>query len=161
MNNMTTADATDAYLSQIIKFQRMIENKQAEIMRFRDIMMSVTIEPKEDKIQTSSDKDKLSTFTAKVVDTETEIREIYEKRMEIIRQIETFSSDPDFYQVLYCRYVDGMSLNNARHKLFCSKTKIYDLYDHALMEFEAVYGRKYLKKGQKRKNQTKKEKYTD
>ena len=158
MNNAMT---TDAYLSQIIKFERMIENKQSEIMRFRDIMTSITVEPKEDVVQTSADKDKLATFTARVVDDETEIIDLLTKRHDLIKQIETFSSDPDMYQILYCRYVAGMSINDARHKLFCSRSKVYDLYDKALREFEAVYGFKYIKKRQKRKNRTKKETFTN
>ena len=158
MNNAMT---TDAYLSQIIKFERMIENKQSEIMRFRDIMTSITVEPKEDVVQTSSDKDKLATFTARVVDDESEIMDLLTKRHDLIRQIETFSNDPDMYQILYCRYVAGMSINDARHKLFCSRSKVYDLYDRALREFETVYGFKYIKKRQKRKNQTKKETFTN
>lgn len=148
---------TNAYLSQIIKFQRMIENKQNESMRFRDILTSTTIEPKEDKIQTSSDKDKMSTFMAKIVDNDKEIEILYDERKKIINQLENFSDDPNLYQILYCRYVDNLTVNNSRFKIGCSKSKAYDLYLNAMEEFERVYGRFYLKKGNKRKKRTEKE----
>lgn len=152
---------TNAHLSQIIKYQRMIENKQGEIERFRGILTSITIEPKEDKIQTSSDKDKMSTFVAKIVDNESEIRVLFAEREKIINQIETFSDDPDLYQSLYCRYVEGMTVNESRTKLFCSKTKAYEIFNEAMSEFERVYGKTYLKKGLKRNKRTQKETMVD
>lgn len=148
---------TNDYLSQIVKFQRMIENKQNEIFRFKDILTSTTIEPKEDKIQTSSDKDKMSTFMAKIVDSEKDIEKLYDERKKIINQLENFSDNPDLYQILYCTYVDNISINNARFKIGCSKSKAYKLYDDAMTEFENVYGKIYLKKGNKRKKRTEKE----
>lgn len=148
---------THAYLSQIVKIQRMIENKQNEIFRFRDILTSVTIEPKEDKIQTSSDKDKMSAFVAKIVDNEKDIEKLYDERKKIIGQLENFSDDPDLYQILYCKYVDNLTVNNARLRIGCSKSKAYDLYEDAMTEFERIYGKTYLKKGKKRKIQTEKE----
>ena len=152
---------TNAHLSQIIKYQRMIENKQGEIERFRGILTSITIEPKEDKIQTSSDKDKMSTFVAKIVDNESEIRVLFAEREKIINQIETFSDDPDLYQSLYCRYVEGMTVNESRTKLFCSKTKAYEIFNEAMSEFERVYGKTYLRKGHKRNKRTQKETMVD
>lgn len=148
---------TNEYLSQIIKYQRMAENKQNEIERFRSILTSTTIEPKEDKIQTSSDKDKISTFMAKIVDNEVEIKRLLTEREVIIRQIENFSNDPDLYQSLYCRYVEGMTINESRSKLYCSKSKAYDIFERAVVEFERVYGKNYMRKGRKRNKQTEKE----
>lgn len=152
---------TNEYLSQIIKYQRMAENKQNEIERFRSILTSTTIEPKEDKIQTSSDKDKMSTFVAKIVDNEVEIKRLLTERDVIIRQIENFSNDPDLYQSLYCRYVEGMTINESRSKLYCSKSKAYDIFERAIVEFERVYGRNYMRKRRKRNKQTEKETMVD
>ena len=151
---------TDEYLMQIIKLERMIENKKEQILSFRDVLLSKTIENHEDKIQTSSDKDRLSTFTARIVDEEKEIEGLYERRKKIISQIESLP-DPDLYQVLYSRYVDGISVNDARHKIHCSKTKIYSLYYRAIEEFEARYGKIYMKKSKKGKERTEKETLTD
>ncbi len=99
----------------------------------------------------------MSAFMAKIVDNEKDIEKLYDERKKIIGQLENFSDDPDLYQILYCKYVDNLTVKDARLRIGCSKSKAYDLYEDAMTEFERIYGKTYLKKGKKRKNQTEKE----
>lgn len=61
---------TKTYLEQIERLDRMIQNKLSEISQLKHIAMSITIEPKEVNVQVSSDKDKIGTAIAKIIDLE-------------------------------------------------------------------------------------------
>lgn len=134
---------TQEYLQQAIRFERMAKNKLQEIERYRDMVASVTVAPKTDVIQSSGDKDKLGSMVAKIIDLEAEIENIIDVRERIIRQIESMKN-PDIYQVLYGKYINGESLNEVGRLIHCSKTQIYRLHDRAIEDFEKKYGKYYL-----------------
>lgn len=144
-------DATNDYLSQIIKYDRIIENKQDEIIRFRNLLASMTAKLKDENVQLTVDKDKMSAYMSQIVDDEREIEQLLTQRRIIIGQIEDFSMDPRLYQVLYCRYVDGTTISEACSRIKCSRTKAHELHHQALDDFEKVYGHLYMKNRRKRK----------
>lgn len=134
---------TQAYLSQAKRFDRMTMNKVQEIERYKELLLSTTVAPKQDVIQSSGNKDKLGTFMAKIVDLEKELDYVNMSREKIIKQIEGMS-DPDVYQVLYSKYISDCSLNEIARLIHISKTHVYRLHDRALVEFEEKYGKYYL-----------------
>ena len=72
---------------------------------------SITVAQKDVNVQTSSDKDRMGSAVAKIVDLETEANEMIceyiQKREMIIQQIETIS-DTNMYHILFCcSDVDG------------------------------------------------------
>ena len=146
---------TEAYLFQAIRFERMIRNKMSEIQRYRDLVTSITVENKQDKIQTSGSKDKLGDFASKIVDMENVIGRMKKARETIIKQIEGME-DVDDYQILYSRYIDDDNLFVIKDIIHCSKSQVYRLHDRALAEFESKYGKLYLNSSRKGRNGNKK-----
>lgn len=133
---------TKAYLSQIIRFEHNIRNKLKEIQRFKDMSVSITVQNNADRVQTSSDKDKIGSIVAKITDLENEIAVTTAQRDKIIRQIERME-DADSYQILYSCFVDGETVLSIKNIIHCSKAQIYRLYDAALDQFEEKYGKYY------------------
>lgn len=134
---------TDKYLGQVIRFSRMTINKMSEIQRYREMATSITVANKEDKIQTSSDKDKLGSMVAKIVDLDNQINEMEKTRETIISQIESID-DSDMYAVLYAKYITDQKLSDVRRDIHCSKSTIYRIYEEAMNLFEEKYGEMYL-----------------
>lgn len=95
-----------AYLQQIRKCDRMIENKLSEIDSLRGLAESVTGTWKEDVVQGCGASDKLGDTVAKIVDLQNEINadidklvDLKEEVMKVIDQI-----DDPFCDLLYKRY---------------------------------------------------------
>ena len=65
---------TREYLSQIVRFDRMIENRKMEIEQLRSIATSTTIPHKDVNVKSSSDKDKMGNTVVKIVELEKETR---------------------------------------------------------------------------------------
>lgn len=140
---------TKEYLGQIIRFERDTRNKIREIQRYRDMSVSITVQNNADRVQTSSDKDKIGSIVAKITDLEQEIADITVKRDKIIRQIEKID-DADSSQILYSYFVDGENVYTIRDIVHCSRTQIYKLFDKSLEDFKQKYGKTYLSAKEKR-----------
>ena len=83
---------TKQYLSQIERLDKMIQNKLSEIYQLKTMACSVTVSNEKERVQTSSDKDRLGSTVAKIVDLEKEtdrlVDRFIEKRNHIIEQID-------------------------------------------------------------------------
>lgn len=134
---------TDEYLKQATRFEYMIRNKSNEINRYRDLATSITVEPKADKIQTSSDKDRMGSMVAKIYDLENEVGNLLYFRNRIISQIESIT-DADLYQILYLKYIENMNFAEIRYEIHVSRTTLYRMYEKAIEIFEEKYGNDYL-----------------
>ena len=103
---------TKQYLNQIVRINRMINNKLAEIYQLKTMVCSISVSANEDKVQSSSDKDKLGSAVAKIVDLENEINkaiDIYvDKKERIVSQIDSIKDIME-YQVLFSRYIEHKS----------------------------------------------------
>lgn len=135
---------TEKYLSQAVRFERMIKNKFSEMTRYQDLITSVSVSTEGERVQSSGSKDKIGEFASRIIDMQNEIQALTVKRDMIINQIEGIEN-PDLYQVLYSKYVDGMNLYEIKDIIHCSKTQVYRVHEKAIAEFEAKYGKKYLK----------------
>lgn len=135
---------TEKYLSQAVRFERMIKNKFSEMTRYQDLITSVSVSTEGERVQSSGSKDKIGEFASRIIDMQNEIQALTVKRDMIINQIEGIEN-PDLYQVLYSKYVDGMNLYEIKDVIHCSKTQVYRVHEKAIAEFEAKYGKKYLK----------------
>lgn len=86
---------TKTYLQQIERLDRKIQNKFSEIAQLKTMATSITVAQKDVNVQTSSDKDRMGSAVAKIVDLETEANEMIceyiQKRAMIIQQIDTIS----------------------------------------------------------------------
>ena len=137
---------TKKYLGQIKRLDRMIQNKLAEIYQLKTMACSITIEPKEDKIQTSSNKDRIGSTVSKIVDLENEVDnlvdELVDKRKKIIEQIDNMDND-DYYHILTERYVLKKTFNEIAQGEFWGSRQVYRVHDKAIAEFERIYGQEY------------------
>lgn len=131
---------TKQYLSQIIKYDRMIKNKLEEIYQLRTMACNITVSNDDDRVQTSSDKDKIGCFVAKIADMEREVDEIIDKRYLIVKQIEDLE-DINSYDILAQKYILGIDLKVIAIDMKITYRHFTRLYDKALKDFE----KKYLK----------------
>ena len=138
---------TKQYLNQIDRINRMINNKLAEIYQLKTMVCSISVSADEDKVQTSSDKDKLGSAVAKIVDLENEINKAIDmyvgKREKIISQIEAIN-DVMEYQVLFSRYIEGKTFEQIAEDNEYSVRQMLRIHGSALVEFEKRFGQEYL-----------------
>lgn len=134
---------TREYLSQIVRFDRMIENRKMEIEQLRSIATSTTIPPKDVNVKSSSDKDKMGNTVVKIVELEKETSVIISQRSKILRQIENIP-DAKMYEVLYQKFVDNKSNKEIKLENITSVRRVQQILNDALAKFESMYGYQYL-----------------
>ncbi len=134
---------TREYLSQIVRFDRMIENRKMEIEQLRSIATSTTIPHKDVNVKSSSDKDKMGNTVVKIVELEKETSVIISQRSKILRQIENIP-DAKMYEVLYQKFVDNKPNKEIKLENITSVRRVQQILNDALAKFESMYGYQYL-----------------
>lgn len=138
---------TKSYLGQIERLEKMIQNKLSEVYQLKTMACSVTVSNEGERVQTSTNKDKLCVAVSKIVDLERETEELIEKfskkRKEIINQIDNLENI-DYYHILSMRYVSRYTFEEIARKTNWSIRKVFSLHGKALQEFEELYGNLYL-----------------
>lgn len=138
---------TKQYLNQIERLEKQIQNKLSEIYQLKTMACSVTVSNSDgERVQTSSDKDKMGSTVAKIVDLEKEtdrlVDEFVEKRNHIIKQIDNMEN-VDYYNVLSLRYVSQNTFEDIAKKTNWSIRQTFRIHGQALLEFEKKYGSEY------------------
>lgn len=138
---------TKQYLNQIDRINRMINNKLAEIYQLKTMVCSISVSANEDKVQSSSDKDKLGSAVAKIVDLENEINKAIDvyvyKKEKIVAQIDSVKDIME-YQVLFSRYIEHKTFEQIAEDNDYSVRQILRIHGNALVEFEKKFGQEYL-----------------
>lgn len=138
---------TKSYLSQIKRLNRMIDNKLTERFQLKTTACKITISNEGERVQTSSDKDRLGSSVAKIVDLENEIDELIasyiDKKNHIIKQIDEIE-DTDHYTVLSMYYVGEYTIEDIAKKMSYTTRNVFKIRNRALEEFEKKYGHEYL-----------------
>ena len=138
---------TKQYLNQIDRINRMVNNKLAEIYQLKTMVCSISVSANEDKVQSSSGKDKLGSAVAKIVDLENEINnaiDVYvEKKDRIVSQIDSIKDIME-YQVLFSRYIERKTFEQIAEDNDYSVRQILRIHGNALVEFEKNFGQEYL-----------------
>lgn len=138
---------TKQYLSQIERLDRMIQNKLSEIYQLKTMAFSVTTSNDGERVQVSSEMDRLGSTVAKIVDLERKtdalVDKYTKKRSYIIQQIDGIENI-DYYHVLSMRYVSRNTFKEISEKTNWSIRKVFDLHENAIKEFEKLYGKEYL-----------------
>ena len=107
---------TKDFLLKIQKYDLLIENKTADREYWLSMAKSTTAPAAPEtgvRVQSSGAQQKMSAAVDRAVDLDREIKELSEKRQEIITLIEQLE-DIEEYDVLYKRYV-GTFKNGERH----------------------------------------------
>jgi biotin synthase-related radical SAM superfamily protein len=130
------------YLLKLEKLDNLIANKKAEREQWLDSAKSTTIQLTE-KVQTSSNGDKLAKAVVKAVDIEREIDEciveLYYKKKDIISNIEKLSADE--YDVLHKVYVQYKSLKEVQYLKNRSYSSITSIHGRALNNLWEIVGK--------------------
>ena len=138
---------TKAYLSQIERLDKMIQNKLSEIYQLKAMACSVGVSNEGERVQRTGEKDKMGTAVARIVDLENETDRLVDKfvtkRKKIIEQIDSIE-DVDYYHVLSMRYVSRNTFETIAESTNWSIRKVFSLHGKALLEFERLYGSEYL-----------------
>lgn len=138
---------TKQYLSQIERLDKMIQNKLSEIYQLKTMACSITVSNENDRVQTSSDNDRLGSVVSKIVDLEKETNKLVDsfidKRSHIISQIDELDNI-DYYHVLSMRYVARNTFEEIASKTNWSIRKVFSIHGEALKEFERLYGTEYI-----------------
>lgn len=93
------------YLKQIEKLDALIENKQAEVMRWREIANNTSVNMSGERVGSSGSHDTMANAICTYLDLEREEIDSYiAKRKEIIQTMERLQ--PAYYKVLYKKYVE-------------------------------------------------------
>ena len=135
---------TKTYLGQIERFERMIQNKLTEINQLKIMACNVTVPTSNERVQTSSDKDKVGTLVSRIADLEKEVDSMIEKRGMIVNQIDSIE-DTDVYDVLAKRYILKKDLKVIAVEKGVSFRHMGRVHFDALKMFEKKYGSRYLK----------------
>lgn len=138
---------TKAYLKQIERLDRMIQNKLVEIYQLKTIACNATVSNENERVQTSADKDRLGSTVAKIIDLEKEtdilVTDFVNKRKHIVEQIDRIE-DINMYHVLSARYVAKKTFDEIADELNYSRMQVNRIHGKALLEFEKRYGHEYL-----------------
>lgn len=134
---------TKNYLGQIERFEKMVQNKLSEINQLKTMACSVTVPAGNERVQTSSDKDKVGTIVSRIADLEKEVDSMIEKRCMIVKQIESIE-DTDIYDVLAKRYILKKDLKVIAVERGVSFRYMGSVHSNALKMFEKKYGMHYL-----------------
>lgn len=97
------------FLEQIKMLDEIIENKQAEVQRWRDIANNTAVNMSGERVQTSGNHDAMENAICTYLDIEREeIDTLLAKRKSIINVIEQLP--PIEYDLLFKKYVQHLSL---------------------------------------------------
>ena len=132
---------TKQYLSQIERLDKMIQNKLSEIYQLKTMACSVTVSNEKERVQTSSDKDRLGSTVAKIVDLEKETDRLVDsfidlkkETMFIIRMIKS----ERHREIIFKKYLEQKSLYEIAEELGMTDRGCKKAHKRALEEFEKI-----------------------
>ena len=138
---------TKEYLWQIKDMKRRVAEKQSEIDSMRNMLTSISVRTDDERVQSSSDPDKIGSMISDILDRESELKILVSgflrKEKEIAKQIDSMENYRH-REILHWRYVEGLTLENIAvnfmHITFRHATR---LHGQALIEFEKKFGKNY------------------
>lgn len=138
---------TKEYLGQISRLNRMINNKLTEIAQLKDMAVSISATQSGERVQTTSNFDKIGTKYAKIDEMERKIDgmvdELVDKKEKIIQQIDSME-DENTYNILFARYIEKKTFEVIATEMKYSWRQVVRLHGTALKQFEKKYGEGYL-----------------
>lgn len=132
---------TKSYLSQIERLDRMIQNKLSEIYQLKTMACSVTVSNDSERVQTSSDKDRLGSTVAKIVDLEKETDRLVDRFVDLKKEIMSIISmikSERHREILFKKYLEQKSLYEIAEELGMTDRGCKKAHKRALEEFEKI-----------------------
>lgn len=132
---------TKQYLSQIERLDKMIQNKLSEIYQLKTMACSVTVSNDGERVQTSSDKDRLGSTVAKIVDLEKETDGLVDRFIDLKKEIMSIISmikSEKHREILFKKYFEQKSLYAIAEELGMTDRGCKKAHKRALEEFEKI-----------------------
>lgn len=128
------------YLKQIEKLDALIENKQAEVMRWREVANNTSVNMSGDKVGSFGNHDAMANAICTYLDLEREeIDSLLTERKEILKTIEQLP--PMQYRVLfnmYAQYEQFKTLKDIAVKYDCSYSTARGTHERALKRLQRI-----------------------
>lgn len=128
------------YLQQARKLDRMIRNKTAEKMQWKSVAVGLGSPQMGDKVQSSGNPQKMADAVGLYIDIEKEIdaciKELHEKRKEIIGVIEQLREDE--YDLLHKVYIQYMTLDEVAFERQRSRSWAVKVHGIALLHVQDI-----------------------
>ena len=132
---------TKQYLSQIERLDKMIQNKLSEIYQLKTMACSVTVSNDSERVQTSSDKDRLGSTVAKIVDLEKETDRLVDRFIDLKKEIMSIISmikSEKHREILFKKYFEQKSIYAIAEELGMTDRGCKKAHKRALEEFEKI-----------------------
>lgn len=128
------------YMQQIRKLDQIIENKLIEIEQWKTLATGTTSYSDGERVQTSSNQQKMADAVARYLDIQNEIEEDIDRlvdiKMDVIRTIERLK--PKEYDVLHMIYVQYLTFNEVAEKYNQSYTWATTVHGRALANLQKL-----------------------
>lgn len=100
-----------AFLAQVEKLDTMIQNKEIEKEQWRSVALGITSRSDGERVQSSSNQQKMATAIEKYIDLEKEIDSQIDKLVDIKREIVAVIEqlNPTEYDILHKKYIQGLT----------------------------------------------------
>ncbi|MBQ5905911.1 MAG: hypothetical protein IIW88_08590 [Clostridia bacterium] len=132
----------DEFLSQIQKYDTLIDNKLSERQKLWCLATKITVPTDREVVQTSGISDKVGNIAAKLVDLENEIDSIIDEYIDIQREcigvIDRLADVPLQYIIIHKHYVQGKAFTEIEKEEHYSYPWIIKQRDKALRRVEEI-----------------------
>ena len=138
---------TKEYLWQIKDMKRRVAEKQSEIDSMRNMLTSISVRTDDERVQSSSDPDKIGSMISDILDRESELKTLVEaflrKEKEISEQIDSMENSRQ-RESLHWRYIECLPLEKvAVNYMEISFRHATRIHGQALIEFDKKFGKNY------------------
>lgn len=132
------------YLRQIEKLDTLIKNKLIEKQQWRDVALGITARMGDEKVQSSSNPQKMAAAVEKYVDIEREIDVIIDKLINAKRDVISVIEQLDSYEydLLHKIYVQQKTLAEVSDELKCGYSTVTTAHGRALVKVQKIIDRK-------------------
>lgn len=128
------------YMLQVQKLDTIIENKLAEVERWRDIATGTTAQSEGDRVQATGSKQRMADAVVQYVTIQAEINadidRLADLKKEIIKTIESLSVDE--YDILHKVYVQQMTLQETASMKDKSYSWVTTMHGRALANLQKI-----------------------
>ena len=133
--------SAENFLNQLHRLNNFIISNQEELEQLRSLSTSISGSTTEERIQTSSNPDKISNIIAKIVDLEREIEEQTEQILKLqkdVRDVINQVKDNDERLFLRYRYINFYQWKQIRYEMKCSDTQLQRIKNRAIESVEKI-----------------------
>ena len=138
---------TKEYLRQLMDSRNELKSAIYTINEQRSLLTSISINTDNERVQSSSDPDKMSTMIGAILEREAELQIKVEKYLALENMLSAMIDklpNPLHRDVLRCRYINCMTFDAIRVCIDKSLRHVTRIHGMALLKIEKMFGEIYL-----------------